>query len=81
MNEEVERFEVGKYYKHTTGDMLHILQYVDTTLYGRCLLAENEFGKLEAVGDQKDNAVNYKEIDSKEYYENFLKNNVEVTDL
>ena len=66
-----EKFEVGKFYKHTCGDMLHILQYVDTTLYGRCLLAENEYGELEAVGDQKDNAVNYREIEPEEYYKYF----------
>lgn len=35
------RFEIGKYYKHTTGNMLHILGELDTTMYGaKALIAE-----------------------------------------
>ena len=72
-NNKVEKFEVGKFYKHTLhGHMRHILQYVNTTLYGRCLLAENEYGDLEAIGDQKDKVENYIEIEPKEYYNAFL---------
>ena len=32
------RFEIGKYYKHTTGEMLHILGLLDTTIYGNNVL-------------------------------------------
>lgn len=65
-------FEVGKYYRHTTGEELSVVAEVDTTMYGRTLLAEtnNSCGFL-AVGSTEDHATNYVEITKEEWMKNF----------
>lgn len=57
------KFKPGKYYQHTDGKMIHCIQLVDTTLYGKDgLLAEDDCGELYIVGQSKTNAANWKEI-------------------
>lgn len=34
------RFEIGKYYVHTGGRILHVIGAVKSTLYGWCLVGE-----------------------------------------
>jgi predicted methyltransferase MtxX (methanogen marker protein 4) len=68
-------FEPGKYYKHSSGKMMHTLAIVDSTLYGRTLIAEeaSEHGHMFIpVGiDSEDYAQNYVEITEQEWMTNF----------
>lgn len=63
------RFEIGKYYKHSSGEVMRILACVDTTIYGRTLLAEegDTFGFQPVGWDSDDYAENWKEIDEDEW--------------
>ena len=57
-------FKVGKYYKHIgTGELLHIVGEVTTTMYGNCLVGEvtNNYDLI-PVGKTKDNTINFVEI-------------------
>lgn len=64
------KFELGKYYKHTTGTMLHVIASAETTMFGDALIAE-ESGQIDfkAVGKDESHSVNYTEIDKKEWDE------------
>ena len=68
-------FEIGKYYKHTTGHMLHIVTAAKTTLYGWTHIAEqtgvNGYETFLAVGVDESSAVNYAEIKEEEWMEAF----------
>ncbi len=66
-------FEVGKVYKHTTGIQIKILNEVDTTVHGKCLVAENVSGDLFPVGSDESNAANFTEITEAEWMNNFSK--------
>ena len=62
-------FKVGKYYKHIgTGELLHIVGEVTTTMYGNCLVGEvtNNYDLI-PVGKTKDNAINFVEISKNEW--------------
>lgn len=69
------RFEIGKYYKHTTGSMLHIISAGKTTLYGWTHIAEqagvNAYETFLAIGMDEDSAVNYTEIGEEEWMKAF----------
>ena len=62
------KFKKGKYYKHTTGQMLHMLGYVKTSGYGKTILAE-EFStwKIIQCGMDKYSSQNYKKIKKNEW--------------
>jgi hypothetical protein len=62
-------FEIGKYYKHTTGRMLHVLCNVETKLYGDVLLAETYGGykEFQAVGRLEENTMNFVETEKEEW--------------
>ena len=61
-------FEVGKYYKHTTGYMLHTLFTVETMMYGFSLIAEESgTGAFRPLGTDEDSATNWVEINKKEW--------------
>ena len=68
-------FKIGKYYKHTTGHMLHIVTAAKTTLYGWTHIAEqagvNARETFLAVGVDDSSAVNYKEIKEEEWMKAF----------
>lgn len=66
------KFEIGKFYRHTTGEELAILGEVETTLYGKCLVAESsDHVDLKPVGKDESNAENYVEITKNEWMKNF----------
>jgi len=55
-------FEIGKYYKHSGGGMMHIVSAGKTTLYGWCLIAEEHGGcNLLPVGSDETAAQNWSE--------------------
>lgn len=67
------KFEVGKYYRHTTGHELAILCEAETTIRGKGLVAETNNPKEELclVGMSEKHAVNYTEITKEEWMKNF----------
>lgn len=65
-------FEIGKCYRHTTGEELSIAGEVDTVMYGKCLLAESNYKpNLIPVGRDESAAVNWTEISKEEWMKNF----------
>lgn len=69
------KFEVGKYYKHTIGHTLAILGYLETTMWGKTLIAESnqqgQMTELVAVGSNESAIANYREITKEEWMENY----------
>jgi len=66
------RFQVGKYYKHNGGCIIHIIGAAKTTMYGWCLIAEEAGGAtLKPVGQDETHAVNWQEITEEEWVEKF----------
>ena len=67
------KFELGKYYKHNTGEELHIVGIVETTLYGLGYAAETTTTphELKVVGMREDHATNYFEITKEQWMKNF----------
>ena len=56
-------FEVGKAYKHTSGQMIHIIGSVQTTRFGFCLVAESSWSDdLKPVGIGLKHTVGWHEI-------------------
>jgi len=65
-------FELGKYYKHTSGTYLKIVGIAETTIYGTCFIAEEECGQtFTPVGKTEDHAMNYVEVSKEEYINNY----------
>lgn len=62
-------FKVGKYYRHVgTGELLHIVGEVTTTMYGDCLVGEvTNNCDLIPVGKTKDNTINFVKISKDEW--------------
>ena len=68
------KFEIGKFYRHTTGQELSILCEAETTIRGKGLVAEtNDHNELILVGTNVENAINYVEITKEEWMKNFDK--------
>lgn len=63
----LQRFEIFKYYKHTSGTLMHIIGRVKTTVYGTTLLAEETDGSFKPVGEDEANMVNWVEITHQEW--------------
>jgi len=65
-------FEIGKCYRHTTGQEMHVIGELDTVMYGNTLVAETTKNTdLTCVGRSHHNAVNWKEISHQEWMKNF----------
>ena len=68
------KFEVGKVYKHTSGQIMHIIGGLQTTLYGGSLVAEcSGSANLKPVGQDENAAVNWAESTIEEWMKNFSK--------
>ena len=63
-------FELGKYYEHTAGNKLHVCGVCATHTYGKCLVAEDDRGKLIPVGESVYYAENYHEITKERFLDN-----------
>ena len=57
-------FQYGKTYKHNSGKVITIVGVADTHTYGKCLIAEDEYGQLSPVGQEDENTVNWQEVNS-----------------
>ena len=64
-------FEIGKYYKHSGGGMMHIISAAHTTVYGWTHIAEGADGSLTPVGMSPDHAVNWTEAREDEWDASF----------
>ena len=64
---EVMKFKVGKYYKHNSGTLMHVIGGLQTSVYGWCLIGEQNDGRLVPVGQDECNAVNWQEITEQEW--------------
>ncbi len=70
----VERFEVGKYYKHSGGGVIHIVGAVKTTTYGWTLVAEEHCSsQLKLVGQGVGYAENWSETTVEHWLSGFSK--------
>ena len=69
------KFEIGKFYRHTTGKDLAIIGELETTMFGKTLIAETKdiTECLMAVGRQESATANYTEITKEEWMKNFSK--------
>jgi len=67
------KFEIGKYYEHTTGNKIYICGELVTYMWGKCLVAESNKTELVVVGKYENSSVNYKEIPKEEYMKYYIK--------
>lgn len=66
------KFEVGKYYQHSGGSMMHVVCGAVTTMYGGCLVAEIAGEPdLKPVGQDEAAAANWRETTYAEWMTNF----------
>ena len=56
------KFEIGKYYQHSQGQVIHIVGRLPTFFYGEGLVSEGDDGNLSRIGEDEDSAVNWKEV-------------------
>jgi hypothetical protein len=73
---DVMVFEIGKYYKHTCGSVLHICGCAETHVFGWTLIGDNKTGELIPIGSGESHAVNYVEIKKDEFLNNDWKPHV-----
>jgi len=66
------KFQIGKFYRHTTGKEFSIVGTVRTTMFGDTLVAEqNDNVDLVAVGSDESATTNFVEISKEEWMKNF----------
>lgn len=53
------KFQIGKYYQHTSGEIICILCEIHTFFHGACLLAEVDTGRLRPVGTDAESSQNW----------------------
>ena len=63
------RFELGKYYRHTSGAWVHIIGMVHSETWGWCLVGEDPSGALRPVGMGADHALHWEERDQRAWAE------------
>jgi hypothetical protein len=61
-------FQIGRYYKHASGELMHIVGVVKTTLYGECLVAESSWGcDLKPVSMERWANEGWQEVDKSDW--------------
>lgn len=68
----MEKFELGKCYKHSTGEEMYICGIAETMLYGTTFIAETNNGwNLKPITmNDKDACANWVEINKEEFFNN-----------
>ena len=66
------RFQVGKYYRHSGGGMMHILVATKTKVYGMTMIAEFNDGSFRPIGDDETSALNWSEVDDVNEWDNLF---------
>jgi hypothetical protein len=65
-------FEIGKYYRHSGGGIMHIVGGAKTTMYGWCLIAEEQASSnLKPVGSDETSAQNWRETTEADWMTGF----------
>lgn len=69
------KFKANKYYRHTTGRIMHTLKKANTMMWGKTLIAEDLQG-LTSVGTDSDSyAINWRETTKAEWLKAWRRNN------
>jgi hypothetical protein len=72
VNALVMQFEVGKYYRHNGGGVMHIVGAAKTTLYGWCLIAEeHSSSNLKPIGVGPGFSDNWQETTKEDWLSGF----------
>lgn len=72
--EETMKFEVGKYYKHASGNIMHVIGGLQTTLYGGCLVAEEvDSANLKPIGQDETSVENWLETTKEDFMQYYSK--------
>ena len=67
-------FEIGKYYRHSGGGVMHIVSSAKTTMYGWCLIAEEHgISNLKPVGSDEVSSQNWTETTEIDWMSGFSK--------
>jgi len=66
-------FEIGKFYRHSTGKQIAVLGELETTLYGKTLIAETDSSHFISVGRDETSSENFHEISKDDWMKNFSK--------
>ena len=70
------KFEIGKVYKHSSGQIMAIVGKVNTTGYGECLVGECfDMVNLKPIGMDEDATQGWEEIEMTLWDEAWKKNN------
>ena len=56
-------FEIGKCYKHSSGQQMRIIGRLNTYFYGDALIGETDKGEYKPVGDKEENFINWCECE------------------
>lgn len=76
MSKQLNKFELGKCYEHSSGKQIYICGIVDTILYATCFVAEqNDSCELAPIAmNSKDATANWKKLSKKKFIKkNFCK--------
>jgi len=63
------KFELGKYYKHTSDKAIYICGVVHSHMYGMGYIAEDHKAEFSQVGSDSGSAENYNEITKEDFFE------------
>ena len=63
------KFELGGYYKHVGGDVIHVCAVASSHTWDLCLICEHISGKLEVVSES---TVNWEPISKSEYLKKMI---------
>ena len=66
-------FKLRGYYRHPTGESIHVIGELDTTMWGETLVAESSRGRLIAVGSDAASAANWVETTEQDWMSCFNK--------
>ena len=69
LNPPGRSFEVGRYYRHSSGGCMHIVGSVKTDTYGWTLIGEDKSGNIRPVGIGEGYAENWYEITEEDWKE------------
>lgn len=65
------RFEIGKYYENTDGFKVHVLCVTNTTVFGKCLIAETNTDLLLPLSTLEEATLGFKEITADKWMADF----------
>ncbi len=56
------KFQIGRFYQHSSGKVIRIIDKTSTFFHGHCLLAECDNGKLIPISRDESATDNYHEV-------------------